>query len=161
MRSGRETVVDSHNREVLMNTLEGQAQRAAEDRLEACNDMLWAEEDGEPDWRDHPEWDAISAPYCGCDTCVVREVIDAAWPYLKQLAVVAEQADAPDSNSGPAMGAGSSPAGGTHSDYEEVQRLRRAIMQHRFDYIRDMQKSEGDWQYSNIQDINRKLWNTL
>ena len=113
MRSGRKTVVDSHNREVLMNTLEGQAQRAAEDRLEACNDMLWAEEDGEPDWRDHPEWDAISAPYCGCDTCVVREVIDAAWPYLKQLALVVEQADTSDSNSDAARHGGSNPSAGT------------------------------------------------
>ena len=25
-------------------------------------------------------------PFCGCDTCVVREVIDAAWPYLYRLA---------------------------------------------------------------------------
>ena len=79
----------------------------------------------------------------------------------EEFAAVAEQADAPDSNSGPAMGAGSSPAGGTHSDYEEVQRLRRAIMQHRFDYVRDMQKSRGDWRYTDIQAINRKLWNAI
>ena len=42
-------------------------------------------------------------------------------------AAVAEQADAPDSNSGPAMGAGSSPAGGTHSDYERMRRLEGLI----------------------------------
>lgn len=26
----------------------------------------------------------LSAPYCGCDTCVVREVLDAAYPHLRQ-----------------------------------------------------------------------------
>lgn len=76
-------------------------------------------------------------------------------------AAVAEQADAPDSNSGPEMGAGSSPAGGTLSDYKEVKRLQRAIMQHRVDYMQGLHKSEGDWDYHSIQEINRKLWNVL
>ena len=128
MRSGRETVVDTHNRKVLMATLEREAQREAEKRLAAANNMLWHDEDsGDIEPVDRPEWDDISAPYCGCDTCIVREVIDAAWPYLKRLAAVAEQADAPDSNSGPAMGAGSNPAGGTPSDYERMRKLEGLI----------------------------------
>lgn len=110
--------------------LEQAAQRAAEIRLAAASDMLFHDEEGEPDGLDHPEWDEVSAPYCGCDTCIVREVIDAAWPYLKQLAAVVESADTPDSNSGPAGGTGSSPVGGTYSDYEEVQRLYAAIKEH-------------------------------
>lgn len=108
--------------------LEKAAQKAAEERLNAAYERLWSEEDGDVPHEDSPEWDEVG-PFCGCETCIVREVLDAAWPYLKELAVVAEQADAPDSNSGPAMGAGSSPAGGT-SDYEEVQRLRAAIKEH-------------------------------
>lgn len=140
--------------------LEKAAQKAAEERLNAAYEQLWSEEDGDVPREDSPEWDAVG-PFCGCETCIVREVLDAAWPYLKQLAAVVESADTPDSNSGPEMGTGSSPVGGTLSDYEEVQRLRRAIMQHRFDYMRDMSKSEGDWRYTNIQAINRKLWNAL
>lgn len=93
--------------------LEQAAQRAAEMRLAAASDMLFHDEEGEPDGLDHPEWDEVSAPFCGCDTCIVREIIDAAWPYLRQLALMAEQADAPDSNSGPSGGAGSTPAEGT------------------------------------------------
>jgi hypothetical protein len=54
-----------------------EAQRAAETRLALC-----------AEWRDHyendgdepTEPDPSCAPYCGCDTCVVREILDAAWP---------------------------------------------------------------------------------
>ncbi len=137
---------------MTISELEQAAQRAAEARLAAATDALFDESDAFVD---------LAGPYCGCDTCVVREVIDAAWPYLKELAAVVESADTPDSNSGPEMGTGSSPVGGTHSDYEEVQRLRRAIMQHRFDYMQDISKSEGDWRYADIQSVNRKLWNSL
>lgn len=114
---------------MTISDLQESAQKAAEKRLADAADMMWHHEEGVGDGRDHPEWDDIAGPFCGCDTCVVREVLDAAWPYLKELAAVVESADTPDSNSGPAMGAGSSPAGGT-SDYEEVQRLRAAIKEH-------------------------------
>ena len=140
--------------------LEQAAQRAAEIRLAAASDMLFHDEEGEPDGQDHPEWDEISAPYCGCDTCIVREVIDAAWPYLKRLAAVVESADTPASKAGPEMGTGSSPVGGTHSDYEEVQRLRRAIMQHRFDYTEGIRAGWRD-KVESVQTINRKLWNAI
>lgn len=103
--------VAAHNRDVLAATLEQQAQRAAEQRLATCTEMLWDETDD--DGRDRPEWDDISAPYCGCDTCIVREVIDAAWPYLKQLALVVEPADTSDSNSDAARHGGSNPSEGT------------------------------------------------
>ena len=129
-----------------MHDLEKKAQEAAEKRLEHCMDELYDES-----LVDSCE---CSAPFCGCSTCLVREIIDAAWPYLKELAAVAEQVDAPDSNSGPEMGAGSNPAGGT----SEADRLRRAILQHRVDYVQDAGKSESDWRYSSIEEINRKLW---
>lgn len=84
--------------------LEQAAQKAAEARLGAATEALFDERDTPID---------LAGPYCGCDTCVVREVIDAAWPYLRQLALMAEQADAPDSNSGPVRGTGSTPVEGT------------------------------------------------
>ena len=90
--------------------LEQAAQHVAEARLAAAYESLWQEEAGV---YDTPELDQLSGPFCGCDACVVCEVIDAAWPYLKKLALMAEQADAPDSNSGPARDAGSTPAEGT------------------------------------------------
>lgn len=55
------------------------AQKAAEEHLDACWEAYWMEEvDGDED--------VISpalAPFCGCQTCVVREVLYAAYPHLK------------------------------------------------------------------------------
>jgi len=57
------------------HSFEMAAQQAAEQHLEAC----WAFEHGEVD--DAPDF---SAPFCGCETCQVREVLHAAWPHLRQ-----------------------------------------------------------------------------
>lgn len=56
-----------------------QAHAAAERHLNACHAAMYAEEDGEPD----VENPAI-APFCGCQTCVVREALHAAWPIIQQ-----------------------------------------------------------------------------
>ena len=62
--------------------LQQQAQRAAELRLMTAVDMLINEDD---EWI--TEWDDLAGPFCGCGTCVVREVLDAAWPYIYELAL--------------------------------------------------------------------------
>jgi hypothetical protein len=49
-------------------------QRAAERHLAACEAALW-DENG-------VESPAIG-PYCGCDTCTVREVLHAGWEALE------------------------------------------------------------------------------
>lgn len=54
------------------------AQQAAEAHLDACEEALWAEEELE-DGAELPDSPAC-APFCGCQTCVVREVLFAAWP---------------------------------------------------------------------------------
>jgi hypothetical protein len=93
--------------------LQAAAQKAAEHRLAVANEMLWADEEGEREDVDRPEWDELAGPFCGCDTCIVREILDAAWPHLQTLALMAEQADAGASKA-PAPGhAGSTPAEGT------------------------------------------------
>lgn len=52
------------------------AQRAAEDRLELCYEDMDREYGGDgPD----PE-----TAFCGCTTCVVREVLTAAYPILRK-----------------------------------------------------------------------------
>ena len=56
--------------------LEHSAQKAAETVLARAWEFLDEENDGE----------MLDAPFCGCDTCVVREVVMAAWPYLYRLA---------------------------------------------------------------------------
>jgi hypothetical protein len=65
------------------------AQDAGAQRLNDAN-LVLAYEDNEPEIS-HQEYQTaaaeLAAPYCGCTTCVVREVIDAAWPYLSLLAV--------------------------------------------------------------------------
>ena len=62
------------------------AQRVAEAHLAACSEGLYAEEEGESSDFESP----ASAPFCGCETCVVREVLYAAWPIIAD-AVRAEQ----------------------------------------------------------------------
>lgn len=51
-----------------MTDLGAAAQKAAEDRLEACYEELSEDDD-----------DSL---FCGCITCIVREVLDAAVPIL-------------------------------------------------------------------------------
>lgn len=58
--------------------LEKGAQKAAETRLHMVQDDLWRSEEDE-------EFEPESA-YCGCDTCLVREILEAAWPYLYHIA---------------------------------------------------------------------------
>jgi hypothetical protein len=56
------------------------AQRAAEAHLEACEEALHAiEYESEADVDD-----PAIGPFCGCTTCVVREVLHAAWPVLQR-----------------------------------------------------------------------------
>lgn len=77
--------------------LELAAQAAAELRLEAAYLVFEAESDGfDPDddeyegdlsREDFESADAtLSGPFDGCNTCVVREVLDAAWPFMLELA---------------------------------------------------------------------------
>lgn len=51
-----------------------EAQAAAEKHLDACMDAFWREGEG--------EFEDTIAPFCGCQTCIVREVLHAAWPFL-------------------------------------------------------------------------------
>lgn len=58
------------------------AQKAAEERLALCEAWMDYEEgEGEPE---PEEPNPACAPYCGCTTCMVREVLDAAWPIIEQ-----------------------------------------------------------------------------
>jgi hypothetical protein len=56
-------------------------QRVAEAHLSACQEALWAEESGASD-EEIPESPACG-PFCGCDTCQVRETLFAAWPVVE------------------------------------------------------------------------------
>ena len=65
-----------------------EAQQAAERRLAYCNLVLWdygeGDEEGEPPPPGPGEEPA--GAYCGCDTCTVREILDAAWaPILEAV----------------------------------------------------------------------------
>lgn len=64
-----------------------EAHEAAEAHLDACHEAeYYAEEFGE----ENVESPAFG-PFCGCTTCVVREVLEVAWPILME-AVRAEVA---------------------------------------------------------------------
>jgi hypothetical protein len=54
---------------------EKRAQQAAEERLELAYAVLNDEAEDEAG--------ELAGPFCGCMTCEVREVLDAAWPHLK------------------------------------------------------------------------------
>ena len=64
-----------------LEQLADRAGRAAEARIERALCELHGHED---------EYDGDGsetfAPFCGCMTCVIREVLDAAYPYLKEAA---------------------------------------------------------------------------
>jgi len=62
-------------------------QRACEQRLEDCMVAYWHKEEEGCDGTcpDEPANPAC-APFDGCDTCVVREILDAAWPFLSDAA---------------------------------------------------------------------------
>ena len=56
-----------------------EAHRAAKERWQQLHEALSIEESGgEPDW---PE--DMVAPYDGCEDCVIREILTAAWPFLQ------------------------------------------------------------------------------
>jgi len=57
-------------------------QMAAEQHLQACWEAQEAEEDAE-DLTTLPESPAVG-PFCGCTTCLVREVLAGAWPKIEE-----------------------------------------------------------------------------
>ena len=56
--------------------IEKAAQDAAKQRLLEAWEFENDENDGS----------TLSGPFCGCETCVIREALHAAWPYLYRLA---------------------------------------------------------------------------
>lgn len=58
----------------MTDDLDARVQRKAEEHLAACQDGLYDEVFDAPS----PAY----APFCGCDTCVVREVLMCAWDEL-------------------------------------------------------------------------------
>jgi len=62
--------------------LETAMQRAAEAHLAKADELLWEEEQGVVSENDAD----LAGPYCGCQTCIVREVLWAAWPFMYRLA---------------------------------------------------------------------------
>lgn len=61
------------------------AQKIAEAHLQACSDWAqWYEEGGEESGYPKPDVpDPSVGPYCGCDTCIIRETLAAAWPVIE------------------------------------------------------------------------------
>jgi hypothetical protein len=55
------------------------AQELAERHLAACQEALWSEDAGEAEVAESP----ACGPFCGCDTCIVREVLYAACPAIE------------------------------------------------------------------------------
>jgi len=72
------TGLDDHEVERL-------AQELAESHLDACEDALACTEGYCDEDCGHTESPAVG-PFCGCRTCVVREVLHAAYPALAELA---------------------------------------------------------------------------
>lgn len=66
-----------------------EAQKAAEQHLDALGEAEEREENGEQD----VQWPESAGPWCGCGTCTVRETLWAAWPILLEQA--REQAGVP------------------------------------------------------------------
>lgn len=67
----------------MTHPLELKAQEVAEQRLVDATESMWEDLDEEYVAKNAHN---LAGWFCGCDTCIVREVLDAAWPYLYQLA---------------------------------------------------------------------------
>lgn len=82
------------------------AQKAAEDRLAAASEILDFEGESQLSDEDAKSYEQayqqMAGPYCGCETCIVREVLDAAWPILEEAAL-AERLEKLDLRSGDAV----------------------------------------------------------
>lgn len=65
--------------------LEQHAQSAAERRLAYGGATIYGD-DAEPTAEEEFPGEQLLGPFCGCDTCIVREVLDAGWPYVLELA---------------------------------------------------------------------------
>lgn len=71
-----------------------EAQKAAEEHVMACQAALDFEDYGDyyTDAAADEEFEApefpenMAAPYCGCETCVIRETLHAGWPILLEAA---------------------------------------------------------------------------
>lgn len=61
--------------------LEQIAQKRAEEHLAKCQEAMWDENGDESDGAESP----ASAPFCGCETCIVREVLYVSWATLQEL----------------------------------------------------------------------------
>ena len=61
------------------------AQKVAAAHLDACNEwQAYYEEGGKEGGNPPPRVpDPAIGPYCGCDTCIVRETLAAAWPVIE------------------------------------------------------------------------------
>ena len=62
---------------IWRKTLDQTIHDAAEQHLIACFDAFYAEEEG------LDETSPAYGPFCGCHTCIVREVLTAAWLHVK------------------------------------------------------------------------------
>lgn len=87
-----------------MQDWESELQARAEAHLDACiaAEDEWAFHDQSDD--DDVEWphSPAVAPFCGCTTCVVREVLHAAWPLMIEHAMqeaASPATDVPDAAS--------------------------------------------------------------
>lgn len=70
----------------LRDTWARQLQDAATAHLEACAEAEWLQEEAGDDFEiDTP----AAAPFCGCTTCVVREVLVGAWPVIERMVTAA------------------------------------------------------------------------
>lgn len=64
-----------------------EAQQAAEKHLDAIYAAQEATDEADENGIEPPEWPPTAGPWCGgCDTCMVRETLFAAWPILLEAA---------------------------------------------------------------------------
>lgn len=85
-------MTDRTDIEQRIQTLEAAAQRAAEERIEDAFTLLNNEDDQVLDFLSPEDQDRIetslAGPFCGCLTCEVREILHAAYPHLRDIALL-------------------------------------------------------------------------
>jgi hypothetical protein len=60
-------------------------QAAAEAHLAACWEAFYVETENDDEYDGEALPSPAIGPFCGCETCVVREVLAGAWPVIESL----------------------------------------------------------------------------
>ena len=77
-----------------------EAHAAAEAHLDLVQQWMDYYDDGETPGGRPAQDDPAAGPFCGCETCIIREVLYAAWPIIEEATLAGERFHGEDPEQG-------------------------------------------------------------